>query len=211
MANLDELIDGLAREAVALKPAPQPFKLWLYLLLAALLYLAVCLGVSGLRPDAAQAWQQPWLRAEIGLLFMILLSGTLSAALLSFPDLGQHRALVRLPAWLCAGFGVLLYFSWRSQLPPAPLPAHDYQCTLCITLVALAPASAMLWIMRQYACTHYRAAGSIALLSAFSIGALWLRLHEVNNSIVHVLQWHYLPMLAVGLIGLCLGRALLKW
>ena len=36
-----------------------------------------------------------------------------------------------------------------------------------------------------------RLAGGIALLCAFSVGALWLRLHEVNDSILHLFQWHY--------------------
>jgi hypothetical protein len=43
------------------------------------------------------------------------------------------------------------------------------------------------------------------------VSALWLRLHEMNDSIIHLIQWHYLPMLAFGLIGLWLGRVLLKW
>ena len=49
----------------------------------------------------------------------------------------------------------------------------------------------------------------VSLLSAFSVGAL--RLHEVNNSVIHLIQRHYLPMLVFGLIGLWLGRVLLKW
>ena len=49
------------------------------------------------------------------------------------------------------------------------------------------------------------------LLSAFSVGAIWLRLHEETDSIDHVVVWHYLPMLAIGLIGFWLGKRLLKW
>jgi hypothetical protein len=65
--------------------------------------------------------------------------------------------------------------------------------------------------MRKYASTHSYWAGSIALLFAFSVGALWLRLHEINDSILHVVEWHYLPMLGFGLAGLWLGKTLLKW
>ncbi|HTY98673.1 MAG TPA: NrsF family protein, partial [Rhodocyclaceae bacterium] len=61
------------------------------------------------------------------------------------------------------------------------------------------------------ASTHGRWAGSIAVLAAFSVGALWLRLHEVNDSIAHVVIWHYLPMLAAGSLGFGLGKRLLKW
>jgi hypothetical protein len=65
--------------------------------------------------------------------------------------------------------------------------------------------------MRKFASTHYHWAGSIALLFAFSVGALWLRLHEANDSVMHVVEWHYLPMIAFGIAGWLLGKTLLKW
>ena len=77
--------------------------------------------------------------------------------------------------------------------------------------MTLLPAGWTFYSMRKYASTHYRLAGSVALLSAFSVGALWLRLHEVNDSIVHVIEWHYLPMLAIGWLGWRLGKRILKW
>lgn len=43
------------------------------------------------------------------------------------------------------------------------------------------------------------------------MGALSLRLSEQTDSILHVIQWHYLPMIAVSLVGLWLGKTLLKW
>ena len=58
--------------------------------------------------------------------------------------------------------------------------------------------------------TDYRFAACVAFLCAFSVGALWLRLHEVNDSIVHVVEWHYLPMLGFALVGFGLEK-LLKW
>ena len=88
---------------------------------------------------------------------------------------------------------------------------HSFECTLSITLMMLLPAVWTFHSMRKNATTHYRLAGSVALLSAFSVGALWLRLHEMNDSILHVVEWHYLPMLAIGLLGLWLGKFILKW
>lgn len=72
-------------------------------------------------------------------------------------------------------------------------------------------AYAAFYFMRHQASTHCAIAGSVALLSAFSVGALWLRLEEVNDSILHVVEWHYLPMLAIGILGLGLGKKILKW
>jgi hypothetical protein len=105
----------------------------------------------------------------------------------------------------------VIFFAWNADSPPAPLPMHSFECTFSIILVSLLPAAWTFYTIRQYASTHYRLAGSIALLSAFSVGALWLRLHEVNDSVTHLIQWHYLPMLVFGMIGLLLGRVLLKW
>ena len=149
--------------------------------------------------------------AEIATLFAILVSTALSAALLSFPDLHQMRRIAFAPVVTFALFLLVMLLAWQADSPPAALPAHSFECTACITLLALLPAAWTFFDMRKFASTHYQWAGSIVLLSAFSVGALWERLHEVNDSILHVVEWHYLPMIAVGIVGLWLGKVILKW
>jgi hypothetical protein len=211
MRDVEQLVAELAEDAGTVRPAPHPYLLSLKWLGAAAFYLAVALALSGLRPDLARALQQPWYIVEIAALAVVLIATAFSAALLAFPDLHQKRGLVFAPAWMFALFLLVMLFAWRADSPPAPLPVHSFQCTASITLMALLPAAWTFYAMRKFASTHYRWAGSIAVLSAFSVGALWLRLHEVNDSVVHVIEWHYLPMLAAGLLGLWLGKALLKW
>ena len=210
MADIEQLVESLAADNTKVKPAPHPFVLGLKWIAAAALYLVISLALSGLRPDLAQALQSPWYDAELAMLLLLFIATAISAALLSFPDLHQKTALAYAPIAVFALFVLLMFAAWV-EVPAAPLPVHSWQCTLSITLFSLLPAAWTFYAMRKYASTHYRWAGSIALLSAFSVGALWLRLHEVNDSIHHVLLWHYLPMLAVGLIGLWLGKKLLKW
>jgi hypothetical protein len=210
MADIEQLVESLAADNTKVKPAPHPFVLGLKWIAAAALYLVISLALSGLRPDLAQALQSPWYDAELAMLLLLFMATAISAALLSFPDLHQKTALAYAPIAVFALFVLLMFAAWV-EVPAAPLPVHSWQCTLSITLFSLLPAAWTFYAMRKYASTHYRWAGSIALLSAFSVGALWLRLHEVNDSIHHVLLWHYLPMLAVGLIGLWLGKKLLKW
>lgn len=211
MADIEQLVESLAAQAEQVQPAPHPFALAAKWTAAAALYLVVTLAASGLRPDFAQASHNPWYVAELLALLLLFLASACSTALLGFPDLHQKRALAYAPLGLFALFALLLAFAWQADTPPAPLPVHSWQCSLSITLVALLPAAWTFYALRRYASTHFRLAGSIALLSAFSVGALWLRLHEVNDSIHHVLLWHYLPMLAAGLIGLWLGKKLLRW
>lgn len=211
MGNIEELIAKLAQDTAAVKPAPHPYMLSIKWVGAAAAYLAVSLMLSGLRPGLMEKFHEPWFAAETAALLGIFIATSVSAALLAFPDLHQKRGAAFAPVLAFALFLLVIFFAWKADSPPAPLPVHSFECTLSITLVSMLPAAWTFYAMRKYASTHYRLAGGIALLSAFSAGALWLRLHEVNDSVLHLIQWHYLPMLAFGLIGLWVGRVLLKW
>ena len=211
MANIDELVESLARDAAPVKPAPHPLMLSLGWVAGAAVYLVVSLWLSGLRPDLMQKLHEPWFVAEMASLALLFIATSLSAAVLAFPDLHQMRKAALAPAGLFALFMGILFFAWRADVPPATLPMHSFECTASITLFSLLPAAWTFFAMRRFASTHYRWAGSVALLSAFSVGALWLLLHELNDSIIHVIQWHYLPMLGIGLVGWWLGKRLLKW
>lgn len=211
MGNIEELVETLARDATPVKQAPHPFMLGLAWLAGAGIYLAVSILISGLRPDLAQKLHEPWFDAEIASLFLLFIATSLSAAVLAFPDMHQMKPVALAPAGAFALFATVLFFAWRADTPPAPLPVHSFECTISITLLSLLPAAWALFSVRKFASTHYRWASSSVLLSAFSVGALWLRLHEINNSVIHVLEWHYLPMLGIGFVGWWLGKFLLKW
>ncbi|HUV98624.1 MAG TPA: DUF1109 domain-containing protein [Gallionella sp.] len=211
MGNIEELINKLAQDTATVRPAPHPFMLSLKLMGWAMAYLVVALLFSGLRPDLAVKLHEPLFAAELAALAGIFITTSLSASLLSFPDIHQLRRLAFAPAIAFALFVFVMFLAWQADNPPAPLPVHSFQCTLAITLVSLLPAAWMFYMMRKFASTHYHLAGCCALLFAFSIGAIWLRLYEVNNSIMHVIEWHYLPMIAFGLAGLWLGKNVLKW
>lgn len=211
MANIEDLIDQLAQDAVVVKPALHPYALSLKWVVMAAAYIAVSLAVSGLRPDLMEKFHEPWFVAEIAALICIFAATSLSAALLSFPDIHQMRRLAFAPILAFTLFVLVIFLAWQSDNPPAPLPIHSFECTFSISLFALLPLAWAFLEMRKFASTHYRLAGSIALFFSFSVGALWLRLHEINDSIVHVVEWHYLPMIFFGVAGLWLGKQILKW
>ncbi len=211
MTNVDELIERLAQDAAAIRPAPHPYALSLKWTGWAAAYLLLSLAITGPRPDLFLKLHQPWFVAEIAALVLVFAATSLSAALLSFPDMHQMRGLAYSPAAALALFLGVIFLAWRADVPPAPLPPHSYECTVCIILVALFPAAWIFYAMRKFASTHYLWAGVVALVSAFAVGALWLRLHEINDSITHVVRWHYLPMIAFGMAGLWLGKKLLRW
>ena len=211
MENIEQLVETLSKAAAAVKPAPHPFLLSLKWLAIAAVYLAMSLAISGVRADLLQKFHEPWFIAEIAVLFGIFIATALSAAVLSFPDLYQKRGTAFAPVWMFALFVLVMFFAWRADDPPAPLPMHSFECTFSIMLLSLLPTVAIFYAVRKFASTHYRSSGSVAVLFAFSIGALWLRLYEPNDSIIHVIEWHYLPMVGFGAAGLWLGKVLLKW
>ena len=211
MANIDDLVARLALDAAAVKPVPHPFVLSLKWTGAAAIYLALSLALAGPRPDLLERFHSPWFIAEIVALLGIFIVTSLSTALLAFPDLHQKRRLAFAPLVAFTLFTGVMFFAWQSDNPPSPLPVHSFECTFSITLMTLLPAAWAFYSLRKYASTHYRLAGSAALLSAFSVGALWLRLHEDTDSIAHLIEWHYVPMLLIGVGGLWLGKVLLKW
>jgi hypothetical protein len=211
MNPMDDLIEQLAQQNQPLALAPPPWRISLEWVAAATLYLLIALLVSGVRADLASQLEQFFFVAEIALLFAIFLSTAFSSALLSFPDLHQKRLWAWLPAVFFGLFALLLLAAQQHDIPPAPQPLHSWQCCASILLMGLLPAAATLFALRRFAPIYRRAAGSTALLFAFSVGATWLRLHEANDSIAHLIEWHYLPMLGVGILGLALGKRVLKW
>jgi hypothetical protein len=88
---------------------------------------------------------------------------------------------------------------------------HSFDCTLSILMFSLLPTAGIFYAMRQFASTHLRLSGIVAVLFAFSTGALWLRLHEQTDSMIHLIEWHYLPMIAVAAGGWWLGKKILNW
>lgn len=211
MLNIDNLVETLSKDAAVVQAAPHPFVLSLKWLAVAAAYLIVSLAISGVRPDLLQKFHQPWFIAEVALLSGIFITSAMSAAVLAFPDMHQMRRTALAPLWLAGLFLLVLLNAWSADEPPAPMPMHGFECTLSILLLSLLPVAGIFYAMRRFASTHQCWSGSIAVLFAFSIGALWLRLYEPTDSIIHVIEWHYLPLLGFSAAGLWLGKVLLKW
>ena len=212
MDNIENLVLSLSKEAAPVKPAPQPLLLSLKWIAFALAYLIVALAVSGPRPDLLQQLQHPLFVAELIVLFGLLVTAALSTAVLAFPDLHQQRAQAFFPLCMIMLLVLVLAIALLTNTPTSPAPqTHSIQCTLALLLFSLLPSVTIFYAVRRLACTRPQQAGSMALLFAFSTGALWLRLYEANDSIIHIIGWHYLPMIVVGVFGWVIGKSVLKW
>ena len=211
MTDTEKLIASIVHEATPIKSATHPFVLSAKWLAGMVAYVGLYLMVVGVRPDLLLKFQAPLFVGETGLLAGIVVATCLSAALLSFPDVHQKRLLAFAPVVMSMLFVWVLCMAWYADNPATHPPVHNMKCTISIALLALLPAVWMFYTMRGFASTHPYSAGSVALLAAFGIGALSLRLAEPTDSIMHVMLWHYLPMLSVAILGLWLGKKFLKW
>ena len=205
-----QLIASLAGEGIPVRPVTLRVLCGRWAM-GLITYVAVIIAITGVRPDFVELLHNPLFAAEIGLLIAIILSSALMAGLLSYPDRYQQRRILWLPLGLFGGFVSVLGMEWFQHPVATPFTFEGAECLSCITAYALMPGAWLLWQMRKLASTHAAQAGAAAVMASFAIGALALRVEEPTDSIAHLVQWHYLPMLAAALIGLGLGKRVLKW
>lgn len=206
----NELISRLAEEAAPVRPAMNPFTLAVLWLAGVAIYTGMALMMVGARPDLPQVWHDPMYGSEILLLVGMIASCAISSALLGYPDMYQRRYLLVSPVVILGLLAGVMYLSWAAN-PDAPAPEHGFRCTLHITIMSLLPAAAIFYSLGKLASTHQARAGLVALLTAFSTAALIARLSEMTDSITHIVEWHYLPALGFAVVGVLLGKLLLRW
>lgn len=210
--NIDQLIDKLSDEAVPIRPMTSPWALAAKWLLGFAAYiLAVMLTLETPRDDIWLQLASPLFALEIAALAGMVIACALSAAVLSFPDLYQARRIAYLPIAAFVLFAGVVLVAFINEGASMHMHPSEFLCTAFITLYSLPPAVWLFYAIRRFASTHFALAGSVAVLTSFSIGALVQRMVEKTDSIAHVLTSHYLPMFAVALLGLALGRKYLRW
>jgi hypothetical protein len=169
----------------------------------------------GLRPDLLLQLTRPLFALEILLLVLLIFASATATILAMYPDAYQKPVLLKLPYGVFAG--LVLLMTTQLLLPHdvamvmPPVGAHAMECALCIGAVALIPSALLFMILRKGATVQRLDAGFFAVLAASGVGCLTLRLAEMNDSLEHLLQWHYVPTLLFAALGALIGKALLRW
>ena len=215
MTDTQTLIDRLSGDT-ALPRALRSPRYWVVRVLAVLAVYGVAAQLFlGLRPDLIMQFTRPLFGIEIGLLTGLLLTSVLASILAMYPDACQKPKLLKLPhitLLLLAGFmGFQLFMPLGGRLVMPQPGAHAMDCAICIGAVALIPSAFIFALLRKGASVCQLQAGSFAVLAATTIGCLTLRLAEPNDSIIHLVSWHYLPTLLFAALGAFIGKYLLRW
>jgi hypothetical protein len=214
MKDTEDLIRELSSGPVAVRRLPAPARF-----VAALVAACVACGVAGqlylgVRPDLRATLADAYLWSELACLLLLLASSLVASVLVMYPDAYQHPGLTRLP-YAVFGLLVVLCLVQMAVQPELRLQdatdMHGVWCTVSIAALALVPSALVMILLGRGAVVRPRQAGSLAVLTGTALGCLVVRLHEANDSMVHVVTWHYLPTVLCALVGVGLGRRLLRW
>lgn len=216
MNNTADLIASLSAEVKASPKIARP-TVWAVRLLV--IYAAYALGAQlylGFRPDLMVQLLRPLFALEIVLLWALLISSIIASVLSMYPDAYQKPQLLKLPYVVFCVLFLLMAFQLLMPVDPRMLldhsvDAHSIECALCIASVAIIPSALIFALLRKGASVRPLQAGSFAVLAASAIGGLTLRLAEENDSIIHLVQWHYVPTLLFAALGALAGKWLLRW
>lgn len=211
-----DLIEQLSQEAVFKQNIRTPAWWAVRLMCILFLYAFGAQFFLGVRPDIALQLTRPFFAFEIILLAGITVSAALSCVFVMFPDMYQTQGILKAPYLFFAALMLLLSYQlvfWaddiRMVIPPRG--GHAMECALCIAAVALIPSALIFALLRKGASVTPLHAGFFAVLTATGIGCLTLRIAEANDSLVHLVLWHYLPTLIFASCGAVLAKSLLKW
>jgi hypothetical protein len=210
----DDWIDALA---TGLEPVPagQPARrLMGALALGTVLAVLVVVLGYGVRPDWADALQQPVMWLKLG--FPALLAAAAGVVLwrLSVPGrLPGALAWAWLPLTLAmSGLGLwVLMRAEASQRNMLWMGQTWGSCTLSIAAVSLPVLAALLLAVRTLAPTQLRWAGAMAGVLSGASGTLAYAIYCPEMAVPFLALWNTLAIALMALLGAWLGPRTLRW
>jgi len=205
----EEIVRSLARD---LTPVRRLRGIeWRMLLWAGLALLFVSIGtwVLGTRPDLSGKIRDPAYLLENGLLLLVFALSAWNAFHLSIPGAERGAAARMLPILLLLAWVCLIAGHAPDAMTPTAARVSAWRCVLKMSCLALAPAVAVVLMLRKAAPLNPAWTSGFALLSAGSLAVLGTRFLCAKDTPLHVLLWHLGPLLAAALVGIQLGKWLL--
>jgi len=202
-----ELIRELARQGVPVRPCGRPLIRFCQWAVAASLFIAIGVVVLGLRVDVATVSQSPeFVWQSLFMLGVAAVCAT-SAFTLSVPDKRSLWLtivpLATLVAWSVLIAGMLFSASYVQAGP-------GLKCLRNILALSFAPGALLYFMLRRAAALNVGAVGLLAALGVAALACLGTRFICHDDNPVHLLVWHYVPVLALGGFGTWLGGLILR-
>lgn len=204
----ENLINALVNHAKPVKRLSSPPVRFLRWLIAVMFCLGAGILLFGLRPDLHSVAFAPSFSFQALFVFGLALLSALSAFLLSVPD-KKNLWLDTLPIVTGVALaGTLLWGIFGSDSTHAGL---GFTCIRDIVVLGLLPGALLFFMLMQAAPLRLGKVGFFAMLSVGALGAFGTQFICKNDDPLHILLWHYLPVLVLGAVGIMLGNIFLRW
>ncbi|MGM0422157.1 MAG: NrsF family protein [Pseudomonadota bacterium] len=215
--NMDEkkLIDDLTKDLKPVKPTRcclTRLCLWLPVML---FFILGFVYFEGLRTDV-ESLLTPSFMLESLLLFLSGLLAAMAAFKLSIPDTRLRLPviiLLTIPTFIWLGLNVYSYIMSTGSNIVTEVHNHDRflnEVFLLIFMVTL-PAAVLFYLIAKAAPTFRAWAAYAIILATASFGAIAVRMICGFDGYAHLFIYHFLPVIGLSVLGLVLGRFLLRW
>jgi len=211
----NQLISELLRDCKRVTVLPHP--LWRFLRWVFISALCIGAGVAviGVRRDFDAAIKDSNFLIQIFFILGLCLSSALGAFMLSVPS-------DRKPAWakyfpiapVLLWFGALFLDFGMGFSNHVSFHFGAKGGILCfgeILLLAFVPGAIIFAMLKKAAPIYQTWSGFLALVAAGSMAALGSQFTCSSYDPLHLFFWHYLPVIAIGWLGINLGKRFLKW
>jgi hypothetical protein len=160
------------------------------------------------RPDVGLAVRDPTFLALAIVTLALGACSALSAFVLSVPDRARLWLDAVPVALLALWLAVLAHAFYRADGAHA---GFGVACVGRILALAALPSASLYVMLRRAAPLDGRRVGALATLGAVALGALGTQFVCRDGDPLHILIWHYVPVVIAGGAGVVAGRLLLGW
>jgi hypothetical protein len=176
--------------------------------------LAIWAAVLGFRPDLATVVQRPGFVAQALATGILMGLAAYGAIVASIPGAARQQVLFgftmgALLVWL----GVLVTELVLLAAGGAEDPWRTgtvWKCVRAVLLLGTVPGLLLLVLVWRGLPLRYGWAGSLTCVALGAAGALSLQTVCPDNGPLHLIVSHFLPVAALGIVGVGVGRAILK-
>lgn len=211
IVQTEELIQQLSKRSRPVRRLAPPRVRLIRWLGAAFFCVGAGVLLLGVRSDILEALREP---AYVLQAAIILLLGTLSASAafsLSVPNRNLSARVKWVPVIVLGIWLVYLLFASMLGMGAPGTIGLGMSCIRDIIFLGLPPGILLFAMIARAAPLQVRLTGVFVSLSVSAFGALGSQLVCRDDGILHILAWHFVPVLVIGALGTILGRRIAQW
>ncbi len=204
----DELIAALVSDLRPVRPLANPTRRAVRFGAVACGAVGAAVSLAGARQDLAARLRDAAFLGETALLLASFGAATWSALASCVPGAAWRGTR----SWLMAALGAwLALIAARYALQPnVTAIGVGLACVRRMLLFGIVPACVLMLMLRRAAPLERGTSGFLACLSAGSLAVLGTRLLCAKEDALHVLFFHFTPLVALAVSGSLLGRRWLR-